>query len=210
MRRLIVRVRMVLVSCGEIMRPQDSSRDRSPRCPRARQTLLLVRCRKGIELLDLTQGGGQSQVPLRPDIGSSKRHEVIDIHAPWSQPWDPQESLTSLLIRACCNRSQVESTIEYSLCHPMTVASLLTCESKFPQPAHFHFDHRLRSHTTQVTDKTPIHGARRSQRNLLLEDDLNQRGKTGSATPHRGLTQSVENSAQIRIHLRQPPGPFRQ
>ena len=83
-------IRHVLPSGGEVMPPQDSRGSRAPGSPVAGQELLLISRRENPQVFHFTERDGQRQIPLRPDIGTSQRHKVIDIHAPWPEPWNRQ------------------------------------------------------------------------------------------------------------------------
>ena len=83
-------IRHALTSRSKIMRPQDSRGNRAPGSPVAGQELLLISRRENPQVFHFTERDGQRQIPLRPDIGTSQRHKVIDIHAPWPEPWNRQ------------------------------------------------------------------------------------------------------------------------
>jgi len=100
--------RRVLAPGGQVVRPQEPGRDRAPWRPGAGQGLLLIFRREIIQALEPEQR--QRQVSLRPNIGTSQRHEVVDVYTPRPEPGNAQQDLPTHVIGAAGHRGEIEAS----------------------------------------------------------------------------------------------------
>ena len=56
--------------------------------PRVREVALLLVRRQRAQALHVTQGDRQREIAARPDIGTTQRHQVVDVHAPRPEAWN--------------------------------------------------------------------------------------------------------------------------
>src|SRR5262245_54920187 len=129
----------------------------------------------GTKPLDLAERRRQRQIALRPDVGSAERHQVVDVNAPRSEARNRTQRQATGAVRAACDRAEIERAVQYSLSETVTVGRFLPRQ---PQPSQT-IDPECRDawsiDAAQVHGKPAKSGLGRRQRDLLLEDDPDER-----------------------------------
>src|SRR4030095_8664276 len=87
-------------------------------------------------------------------------------------------------------------------CEISTIGSLLPAESDFFEPYIRELEESLRRQRLNSTQQTVICGASRLERDLLLEDDVNQRVKALFAFPQRRRPVTLDNHCESCISFR--------
>jgi hypothetical protein len=81
---------------------------------------------------------------MRPDIGSAKRHQIVDIHAPGSQAADRQERLSADRIGRAGDCCKIKVPIDQANRQLMTICRFLAGEAELAEPRDSEGRDRLR------------------------------------------------------------------
>ena len=185
---------------GQVVVPEQPGRDRPPRPPRVAELGHLRGVGPAAETLDLADRCGQGDVADRPHVGPPQDHQQVDRRGPRPDPGDGLERRMDRQFVESLERVEVERAGLDRLGERPTVARLLPAEPDGQELGIGQLEEARRGKRPDDGHEPVERGLRRRQRDLLLEDDVQERRKARAHGPR---------AAAGPWRRRCPPGPDR-
>ena len=165
--------------------PEEPRCDGSPRPPRLNDPHEDRRLRACWKALRLRHGGREGGVTGRPDIRAPEDHQQVDRRGPAADARDGLEGLLDAVIVECLQPVEVEGAIGDARGERPPVAGLLATEPDRQQLRIVEGEERLGRERVRRREQPIVRSPGRRERDLLLEDDVNERAEAGGPIPER-------------------------
>lgn len=146
--------------------------------------------------------GGHLERPIAggPYVGPPETREQVDVGRPWSDSRQGGEAAMDLLVGQPVQPREVERSIDHPLAEHSRVPGLLTAEAVGTQVLVARCQDGSRRHFTTHPFRQTVEGRFcRSERDLLLEDEEDERRESGCPVPEIGFAGRLHRPAEIRI-----------
>ena len=128
---------------------------------------------------------GEREVADRPDVRAAQRHQVVDVGAPRPDAAQREQRRAPGVVVAARDAGEREAAVQHGRGERVAVRGLLAREAEPVQARGAALEHELRRHAAERRGHAAKEGARRGDRDLLLEHDVHQRREAGPPRPHR-------------------------
>ena len=183
--------------------PKQARRRRTPGPPRFAQRFQFGRRRPHGQPFDFLGRDQQAQIADGPDIRSPQRHQQINIHRPIADAFEPFERGADGGVFLFVQAVQIKFAFEQGPGERANVLRLLAAETDGFERDVVQREKGFRLNADERGLQAIKGGFGRSERDLLFEDDMNQRGKTRFTRPERRRAETGDNRGQIGIARRQ-------
>src|SRR5439155_7384950 len=184
---------------AQVVVPQQSRRDGTPRPPALADPVELLRGGPASKLFDFLHRAGQYQIGGGPDIGPEQRHQQIDVGAPTTDPVESDQRRACGVVVEAREVTEVEAFARDRFGESADVANLLSSQPGASQRGFVDIEHSVRRDSTHGRGKARIRRAGRGERDLLLEDDADHRGEAGPAGPEWWRSEASHDRRKIWI-----------
>src|SRR6266850_658246 len=185
------------------MMPEKPGGDGAVRTPGLAEFFQAFWRRALAELLHLLHRRGQSQITDRPDIGTTQRAQQIDVRGPVSDAFKGDEHFARGIVVQFVEVTEIEVTPGKRLGEETGVESFLAAEADAKQLDVGQFQKAARRERVNGGVKTIESGFRGSERNLLLENDVDERGEARFTDPERRLAVLFHDFSEMGIAIRE-------
>lgn len=159
-----------------------------------------------IEIQGPTERNLKRPIAVRPRIRATKREEEVALRRPGSDTAKRRESTPRFAVGECRHTFEIDGPGLQPVCQGSAVVGFLPTEPDGPQPTIAESGERGRSDCAQRLLEPAVCGGGRRQRDLLLEDQVDQRAKTGLTKPGRRCAVAFDEDAQVGIDLSEVEG----
>jgi hypothetical protein len=186
-------------SARQIVVPEEAGSDRPPRPPRLAEQHEGLRIGPHRKHLCLCDRGRQGHVADRPHVRPAEHHQQVDGRGPSTDPGDRLERRLGSVVVEICQRLELEGAVEDGRGQRSRVARLLAAEPDREQLAIGEAKKRLGRQRVGRGLEAVEGGARRSERDLLLEDDVYQGPEAGRPVPKRRRAMSRDDRREVGV-----------
>lgn len=179
--------------------PENSGRNRAPRRPPTSLFRRFLHGRSPRQAAKPLQRREQGDVARGPNVGTPQDHQEVDVGGPRSDPRDAHKLAACFVNRRPGDPSKIQLPGGNPPRDFAAVSRLLPGQSQTSQPRHPAGENAFARNLTQRPLQAPIHGAGRSERDLLLQNDLDQGREPRSAGPQGRRPMSPHDGRQIAI-----------
>jgi hypothetical protein len=179
--------------------PEHAGGDRTPGTPSAGDAEHPLRARHRSEALHLTDGADQCQVTDRPHVPPAESHEQIDVRAPVADPIELDQLRSGGVVLHLHESTWVEPALNDCSREAADVCGLLPAHSRGPEGRVVEFAESVRTDAAGRLAEPFVRRAGRAERDLLLEDDLDERAEPRLARPERRRPETIHNHREMRI-----------
>jgi hypothetical protein len=191
-----------LAAFAKVSVPEQASGYGAPGTPRRAHFLQSFRRGALAKSLYFLHGGSEREIAYRPNIWAAQSAEKVDIRGPRTDAFQGQELFASKFILEFVEFVQRESLLVNSFGKKACVMGFLAAEA---EPTHFTFGEFKKAAGCEWLNsvlQAEVQRAGRGKRNLLLQDDVNQGGKTWLSRPKRRQSVFLDYSGQILVSFR--------
>ena len=144
-------------------------------------------------------GDRQGEVALRPDIRAAEGHQQIDIGGPGADTAYVDQPAADRVVVDSAEATQVERPIHQLSGDAQTIARFLPRDTSRPDLGCGEPCEPLRRDLTPRATQWPERRPSRCQRDLLFENDLDQRREAGAPCPQWRWTTPRDDRRQIGV-----------
>src|SRR4029077_4355495 len=179
--------------------PEKACGDGTPGFPGFAERFQIFGGRTLAKAFHFLHGGGESQITAGPDVRPAKRAQEINVSGPGADALEGDEHFAGGIVLQRVEITKIEIAASERFGKEASVESFLTAEADAKQFDITEFQEASWSKGIYRGFEASESGARRSERNLLLENNVNERGKTGFAHPQRRLAVSFHDGSQVSV-----------
>ena len=179
--------------------PEDTGRHGTPRRPRPGHAAEFLLRGATTHPLDLLRRLRQREIADWPDVGPTQRHQQVEVRRPRSDARDLQELLVPGAVVKPLDIAERQAPIDNRAREAATVRRLLPCETVTPKPGLAETRDPAGRHSNGRGLQPRVRRATGRKRHLLLENDPDQRCKTGRSPPERRRTEAFDDARQVAV-----------
>ncbi len=183
----------------QIVVPQDPRRDRTPGSPGRRQPPQPIAARSMPKALDLARCPHESQIAIRPHIGSPQSDQEVDVGRPRTDSTNLEKRAPRGRIVSPSDAPEIKLARFHEPGQIVAVRCLLARKAVLTQVAGRLCSDALGRHPPHAGLQPRVGRSGRRQGNLLLEYDADERREAGSPAPQRRWTAAVHCRGEIHV-----------
>ncbi len=165
--------------------PEESGGNGPPGPPRRTKGLEFFGRRAFAEVLHFLDGGGEGEVASGPDVRSAERAQEVNVGGPAADAFESDEHLVRRVVRQILKVAEVEVPADERFGKKPGVKRFLPAETDAQQFGVTELQESLGSQGMDFRFEPIESRFGRCQGNLLLENDVDERGKSRLADPQR-------------------------
>ena len=181
------------------MLPEDSCGNGTEGTPRFRDPCELGGRWSCAQELDRAGSRGERQIARGPDVRPSQGHQKIDVGRPGPHALDRGQIGPDGRVIQPRQGVEIDPFLVNRPRDIEAIGGLLPRDPKGPQMRLAERDESPRCEGNDACFEPPESGGCGRERNLLLEDDVNDRLETRSSRPHGGHAVRRERSRKVRV-----------
>jgi len=181
--------------------PKEAGSDGAPGLPGHAHLLEFFGGRALAEALDFLHGGGESKVADGPDVRATQGAQQINVGGPVADSFEGHEHFACGIVVKVVKISQVKVTARQRFCEQACIQSLLAAEADAQELIVSELQKTARCERTNGNVQAVEGGFRRGERNLLFEDDVNERTEARLANPEWRRAVFLDHFRQVRIAI---------
>jgi len=146
-------------------------------------------------------GGSEGEVAVGPDVGAAKGAEEINVGGPAADSFEGDEFFAGVIVVKCMQGVEIELFLLDGVGEEARVVRFLPAEAEL---AHFDFGEPQELFGGEGADglfEFVIKGAGGGERNLLLENDVNERREAGFANPERWNAVFFDDASEVGVAI---------
>jgi len=182
-----------LAALGEVRVPEEAGGDGAIRPPGLAESFEALGRRALPEVLHFLDGSGEREVAGGPNVGAAKRREKIDVGGPAANAFEGDEHFAGGIVVKIVEVAKIEKAAGERFGEKARVQSFLAAEADAKELGVGEFQEAFGSEGIYGGFQAFESGFCGSQRNLLLEDDVDERGKARLADPERRTAVLLQN-----------------
>lgn len=186
-----------------IVVPEEPSGNGSPRPPRLTEEHQLFGCRPRPQALHVANGSRKRDVPDRPDVRAAEHHEQVDRRRPAADPGDRLEREPCRVVVEGSDDVEVERAIDEGGRKRPRVARLLAAEPDGQELGVGQLEEARGCGRVGGCLQPVVGSAGRGERDLLLEDDVDEGPEPGRAIPERRRPEALDDRGEVVVAPRE-------
>ena len=187
------------VASVQVGLPEEAGGDRAPWPPRFGERAQFALNRTRFETKPVRYRELQTKIGGRPDIRAPQREYQIDFGAPPSDALDREQLSHGSLVIGPSQADKIELPAGDQFGEMTGIAHLLAAETAGAKDRIIESEKGFRRQWAANPDELLVHGCRRVDRHLLLEDDVQKRAEPVAAAAKTRWTRMGEDTGKHRL-----------
>ena len=190
-----------MASLAEIVVPEEAGGDGAPGFPGRAHFFQFFRRGAQAQAFHFLHGGCESEVADGPDVRAAQGAQQINVGGPCADAFEGDQHFACGIVVQVVKISQVKVTARQRFCEQACIQSLLAAEADAQELIVSELQKTARCERTNGNVQAVEGGFRRGERNLLFEDDVNERTEARLANPEWRRAVFLDHFRQVRIAI---------
>jgi len=188
-----------LAAFGEVGVPEEAGGDGAEGLPRCAHFFEFFGRGAFAEIFYFLDGGGEREIAGRPNVGAAEGAEEINVGGPAADSFQGDEFFASVIVVKRVESVEIELVLVDGAGEEARIVRFLAAEAEL---AHLDFGELEEFFGSEGADgffELLIERAGGCERDLLLENDVDESGKAGLANPERRHAMFFDDASEVGV-----------